>query len=268
LPLAAWAAYQASELGWAFNQGLLHNRSAFIDTLRTNVVRHFLVDTTSDAVNRWNFLATLAIVAALVRFRKIPSSNEARRPGLLFLLVCAVHVAAFSYSDDLPRYFVPILPYFYLSATGSLAALFGSVRLHSFVVVGASAALAALFTTHYRTSRSAPGWQLESNLDYADSVETHVAAARYLEQEHRTATIVTCWPMNGELAEPRHGYVSQALFVSTDFDAAPAGSILYVSPESACRGSRAVRRRVANARLLRRFEVRGKRADVYRLESP
>ena len=160
---------------------------------------------------------------------------------------------------------MPVLPYFYLAAAGSFTALLGSARRRALVIVGASAALSALFSTQYRTERSAPGWQLESNLDYADSVQTHVLAARYLEKEHPTATIVTCWPMNGELAEPRHGYVSRPLSVTSDFENAPSQAIFYYSPESACRGVASVRRRLATARLIRRFERNGKRADVYAL---
>jgi hypothetical protein len=262
-PLALWSVYFAHATGGSFlNPGWLSNTDVFFPTLRVNAVRHFLYDGTPDNVNRYNWvLVTLLLPAETIR-RGRPG-RPGPRAGLLFALLIAVHLAAFSWSDDLPRYFMPVLPYFYIAGARALSLLLEKQTWGSRGVVLGAVLLGALSITNYGGHRSRPGWQLESNLEYRDHIQTHVAAARYIEQDHPQAVVVTCWPMSGELGEPRHGYVSRPIQVSVDYDDPPPGALLYDSPESDCRGRRPFRELVRNARLLRRFEHSGKSAAVY-----
>jgi hypothetical protein len=263
VPIALWDAYITHVNGWFLNPVWFVNRSQFWATLGLNVVRHLLYDRTLDNVNRYNWVVSLIIVVGLFA-RRVPAPPDGERPGLLFALIGILHLLALSWSDDLPRYFMPALPFFYLAGTGSLAHLVPA-RWSEPAVVAVTLGLGALFTTNYHGGRSAPGWQLESNLEYADAVATHLQAARYLQSHYSDRVVVTCFPMSGELADRRIGYVSAPLRVSVDYQHVPPRAVLYDSPEASCRDP-AFRTWLGKARFAAQFEQRGKRAIVYELD--
>jgi len=262
-PIAAWDAYLAHVNGWLLNPAWMVNQTRFLPTLALNAARHLIYDKTLDNVNRYNWIVSISILVGTFA-RRQPNISNGQRPGLLFLLIGILHLLAFSWLDDLPRYFMPALPFFYLAGASSLARV-APARWSTQTVVGAALCLGVLFTTNYFGRRSAPGWQLESNLEYADHVATHVQAAHFLENHYRDRLVVTCWPMIAELADARLGYVSTPLRVSVDYRDVPPGAVLYDSPEASCRDP-AFRARLHSARFVAQFEQRAKRAIVYEVD--
>jgi hypothetical protein len=263
VPIAVWDAYITLVNGWFLNPIWFVNRAHFGTTLGLNLVRHLIYDRTLDNVNRYNWVVSLIIVVGMLG-RRAPAPSDGQRPGLLFALVGMFHLLALSWSDDLPRYFMPALPFFYVAGARALARVVPA-RWSAPAIVAVSLGLGALFTTNYHGGRSAPGWQLESNLEYADSVATHVQAARYLQSHYADRVVVTCWPMSGELADGRVGYVSSPLRASVDYQHVPPGAVLYDSPEATCRDP-AFRTLLSKARFAAQFDQRGKRAIVYELD--
>jgi hypothetical protein len=262
LPLVAWLVYHRSMTGIALRLDLLYNRSNFLYTLGLDLLRHFVYDPTSDGVNRFNFILTAAIVLAALRGGA--GWDRARGESMLLALIVLFHLLLFSYTDDLPRYFLAILPFYCLLAARALDRLVQSLRYRRaalFAVVGGFCALGA---TNYHGRRSAQGWQLESNLEYADLVATHQKAAAYLEQHLPGATIVTVWPMSGELREPRLGYVRAPLRVQSPSETPPRGAIIYASPEAP--EDPALARLVLQSRLIIEWEQDNKRAALYQFE--
>ena len=134
------------------------------------------------------------------------------------------------------------------------------------LLLGATVVVCCLFTFGYRSNRSGPGWQLESNLDYADMIATHKAAAQFLERHHPTEPIASCWPMGAELGEPRNGYIKTPLPGMQADGPVPRGSLIYYSPESGCGDDPKVLALISSAKLVRRWEIRGKTAAIYRLD--
>jgi len=132
-------------------------------------------------------------------------------PALLYLLLVAVATDA-----DLHRYLLPVYPLFFVLAARAIEALFPQKHLMAVVTTGV-VVIFAVFALGWALpwfgySRRM-GYELESpaTLTYADFVETHQAAAAFLESDYPDKTVLTDWPAYVELSTPVEGYVTRPL---------------------------------------------------------
>jgi len=123
---------------------------------------------------------------------------------------------------------------------------------------------AVLFISNYTGDRQATGWQLESNLEYLDMLETHKAAANYIETNFPNSTVITTWPMTKELSDEKYGYVSKKMKVTIDYSSSDKNVIVYYSPQS--QNNIIKKFNKANLTLMRKFEKNKKYAEIYLLK--
>jgi hypothetical protein len=266
--LLAWFAYQRAMLGWLFHPDHLPFSNAmvegrwnlllyFVKRFVRDLAGHFLVDLGVKNVNRFNVILTAAIVAALVTRRL-----RAGRVLGLFASIILLHCVLFALTVNLPRYFLPLMPFYYLLGARAVLVLLPRHRLQPLAYALAIGTLAVLMTTNYRGKRDRPGFELESNLEYRDLIATHVQAARFLESRHPGALVYTNWPMTDELTEPRFGYVDRPLGVTTHLPSAASELLVYHSFQSSRPGFLDGLDR-SQLRLIARFEQNGKSAEIY-----
>lgn len=154
-------------------------------------------------VAQFRWLLTGAIVLDLL------TSREARRRRelLLFALVATASGYAFSVIFYMPRYVLPVLPFFYSLGAVSLMAL-SRTPLRQLAT-----GVTAVALTLWSLARDPLRGHGEDNLQYLGIVRMHQAAAREVETRYAEAPIVSAWPTAAELSEPLLGYVRAPLRV-------------------------------------------------------
>lgn len=161
------------------------------------------------AITRWLFVdqfrwvLTLAVVLDLVVHRA-----SVTRPALLLLaLVVPLSGYAFSVMYFVPRYVLPVLPFFCVVAAGAALRLARSGNRRTVVAVAVPALMAIALL---RESAQGSG---ETDLSYLRGMEVHRAMARTIAERHPDARILTEWPNGLELDDPLYGYVERPLRV-------------------------------------------------------
>lgn len=149
----------------------------------------------------WVPLGAMLVAGAVWVWRRKPPDVTV----LLVIGVCLSYVAFLTVSGFLlPRYFVPVVPLF--AALGA-AAIF---RLWSRpVATGVVAATVLLMHLSWYGRLATGPALLDARTAYMDFVDTHVLAARYLEEHFPGARVATPWPAGDEMHEPYFGYVSR-----------------------------------------------------------
>lgn len=152
-------------------------------------------------VSQYRWILTLAIVANLV------VSPEARlqKELLLFALVAVASGYSFSVLYYMPRYVLPVLPFFYALGAVSIMAL---ARIRSRQLVSGAAALAVGMWSLARDPYRGHG---EDNMQYVRIVGIHQAAAAEVSARYAGLRIVSAWPTAAELSDPLLGYVNEPL---------------------------------------------------------
>ena len=107
----------------------------------------------------------------------------------------------------LPRYLLPVLPMFYLTAVAMVAHL---PRFPARLIL---AAAAVCFVGAWFINPPYP-FPFEDNLSYADFIRLHEQAAHFLETQPGQPRILTAWPATDELTKPLLGYVRKPLRVA------------------------------------------------------
>ncbi|MGO8791040.1 MAG: ArnT family glycosyltransferase [Terriglobia bacterium] len=106
----------------------------------------------------------------------------------------------------LPRYLLPVMPFFYLVAVAMVTRL---PRFWSRLILATSA---ILFIWAWFINPPYP-FPFEDNVAYADFVRLHEQAAHFLEAQPGQPRILTAWPATNELTSPYLGYISRPLHV-------------------------------------------------------
>lgn len=245
LPLAAWTIYYHHATGFWTGNGdyLKYNLYSTLDPVRflLSLLRRLY----QLFIGGFNWLLVLVALAGVwwrrsksgVRSREseVSSVEKVRwHPGVArfssvdrftgFLLLAgglsAVSVVFHSLVGGalLRRYLLPVFPVFFVSTTGL------AWRLPRRWARSLCLLLAGCFVGSWFINPPYP-FAFEDNLAYADFIQLHQVAARYLEDHQGEARILSAWPATGELVTPFLGYVTRPLrvvaidgFRPTDFD--------------------------------------------------
>lgn len=165
-------------------------------------------------------------------------SSDTRMPQLTgdftFLAVglCVAYLLTLSLVGGaiLPRYLLPVFPFFYLLVVTFICRLPRALARTTCLIA------AACFVGSWFINPPYP-FPFENNLAYADFIRLHRQAAQFLENMPGDPVILTAWPASGELTTPTLGYVTRPLrltivqgFTADDFDKVRAESfdLLYL----------------------------------------
>ncbi len=153
----------------------------------------------------------LTVATALALFERPPLGDN--KPTLMAILVLPFWLA-FSLIYFLPRYLLAVFPYVCILAATALVA---SSRRSRWIPVAALLGTALLFAREVTGERATVG-NYEMNLGYVEVVNVHVAAARWLEENHAQVSIGAAWPLSLVLSHPRLGYVDKPLDITSAAD--------------------------------------------------
>jgi 4-amino-4-deoxy-L-arabinose transferase-like glycosyltransferase len=133
-----------------------------------------------------------------------PAENVA-----LLALPMLVHLAFMASNYGLHRYLLPEYPLFFIMAARALEGIFQRRAR----IAAATTAILAIFVIGWSQPWFGYSLSSPSNLGYLDLVETHQAAAAFIERSYPNATVLTGWPQYNELGLPAAGYVTRPLKV-------------------------------------------------------
>lgn len=159
-------------------------------------------------VFRWTFinqdrwiLSALLLIGFTVHRGKV-----LRKEYILFGLLFLFFIGAFSFIYFLPRYILPILPYFCIMSASAIFSLFSYKKIYVIITF----LLAATFI--YRAYGCGTGYgNYEEDMQYADVVLTHEAACAFIEANFPDKRILAPWPLVTDLQQPFLGYVKHPL---------------------------------------------------------
>jgi Dolichyl-phosphate-mannose-protein mannosyltransferase len=149
---------------------------------------------------RWTLSAVLLL--GFTVYRKIMIRKEYVLFGSLFFFF----IGTYSCIYFLPRYILPILPYFFIMSAAAIFSLFSYKKI--FVVM----VLSIMAISINRTYGYSTGYgNYEEDMQYADVVLTHKAACAFVEANFPDEKILASWPLVADLQYPFLGYVKHPL---------------------------------------------------------
>ena len=161
-------------------------------------------------ISRWILVAQFRWMLTGAIVLNLLTNPEARRRRelLLFALVAMASGYTFSVLFYMPRYLLPVLPFFYALGAVSLMSL-ARTPLRQL-----AAGAAALALTLWSLARDPIAATARTTCSTSEIVRMHQAAAREVETRYAEARIVSAWPTAAELADPLLGYVTAPLRVT------------------------------------------------------
>ena len=210
-PLALWFAYHRARTGYTLGnpEYFRYNVESTLNLARMLDAGWRRLGHVTYHMNLW----ALTLLGLGAMFLKPGKDGGVERPRiavpvqLLFAALVLAHVVALSVVGGavLARYMLPVLPLVILVWVSTLWRRVAAWPLAVALVCGAF-----LYRTEVNPSYSFP-W--EENLAYRDFVLLHRDAARFLEEKHPEARVLTTWPATDELRNPYYGYTSRPLRV-------------------------------------------------------
>jgi 4-amino-4-deoxy-L-arabinose transferase-like glycosyltransferase len=174
-------------------------------------------------VNQYRGLLTAVIVVDHL----VNAEARRRRELLLFGLVLLLSGFSFSVLFFMPRYLLPVMPFYYILAAASVVRL---AQHNRFAIPAAVAAAAVMAWPLVRSPLRGNG---ETNLAYFRVVRLQRVAAQELAEKFPDARILTTGRLTTQLTDPLFGYVERPL-TARNFrgaaDSATADLILVSSP--------------------------------------
>lgn len=160
-------------------------------------------------ITRWLFLAQFrwVLTGAIVLDLLVNPEARRRRELLLLALVAVACGYAFSVLYYMPRYVLPVLPFFHAIGAVSLMSLARTPARQ--LATGAVAMALTLFSLAFDRVRG----NGEDNLDYVTIARMHKATADEAATRYADARILSAWPTAWQLKDPLLGYVSAPLRV-------------------------------------------------------
>jgi len=218
-------------------------------------------------ITRWIFIDQFRFIfTALIALNLLVNAKARRRELWLFASVAVLSGYSFSVLYFLPRYLLPVMPFFYILAASSILDLARQPRRQ---LVAAGLAMALVSSSLLSQPLNANG---ETSLRYLDVVAMHEAAIDRLAREHPRATVLTTWPHTEEPGRPLLGYVQRPIDAKdflVESDLREANVILVSHPAN---GSEARLRELAQSngwRLILRQENETAWIELYtRLDQP
>jgi 4-amino-4-deoxy-L-arabinose transferase-like glycosyltransferase len=164
------------------------------------VRRQFNLVTDWIFLNQSRWFLTIVIALDLLWF-----GVRERKDAWLFGLIVVLSGYPFAALYFLPRYLLPVLPFFFMMGANSLLRLLRAPRVRIAVAVAAVGAAAWVLATQPFVGNS------EFNPRYLDAVKAHEAMANYIAANDPTATVLTLFPHVSELNAPLLGYVDHPI---------------------------------------------------------
>jgi hypothetical protein len=204
----------------------------------------------------------------------------------LIPLVLTVTLYLFLYSIALlwwfPRYLLPTYPLLFILGAWALSIILKEYKhLQFFIIV----VIILLFINQWNkgTILDVNNPELDGNLEYIDLVNVQHMAASYIEKNYPNNTILTSWfTLSLNLKNPELGYVTKPIKVDLAVDSlgliddttgkfinfsCNKYDIIYYSPQSSFHRDLFIAlNNTCNMTLLKRFELNGKYAEVYKMQ--
>jgi 4-amino-4-deoxy-L-arabinose transferase-like glycosyltransferase len=157
-----------------------------------------------ELVTEWVFLHQYRwVLTAFIAADLLWSGVRHRKDAWLFGLIVLLSGYSFVALYFLPRYLLPVLPFFYALGAASVVRVFRTarVRVVGIVVLVAAAALALATQPFIGNGETGPR--------YLDVVSAHQAMADDIAARDPTGPVLTQWPFSLALSRPVLGYVDQ-----------------------------------------------------------
>lgn len=180
---------------------------------------------------RWIFTMQLhwLLTAAIALDLLVNGEPRRRRELWLFGLILVTSGLSFSILYFLPRYLLPVMPFFFIMGAAAITDLVRPARAR-IATVAVVSALMVWSLLHQ------PMWgNGEFNLTYVRIVRLQQEAAREIEARYPGARILTTSRLSTQLGTPMFGYVERPLQVvdfRSDSDTARTDVILVTTPET------------------------------------
>ena len=177
---------------------------------------------------------------------------------LLFLIIFAFFVSAYSYIYYLARYIMPIYPFFFIIAAASIYHVFKFNE--AYVVVTCITCI--LFVKNIYGSGSGLGSN-ETDMQYKDVVLSHSDAMEYVEKHLNRKTVLTNFPLQAGLTKPHLGYVNRP--ISTTNSPSAHYDVVMYSPQSDLKSSIILSKLISSEHLIliKGFYRNGKSTEIF-----
>jgi len=163
---------------------------------------------------RW-ILTLICVILFLKNIKKTKKLRYYKNEFFLFLSIFLIILIFYSFNSIfMIRYTLLLYPLFFILGSLALTKIFKQ----KIILIGITIFLLILFITDWTGNRTnSCVCDLESNLEYLDSIETHKLAAKYIENNYPNSTVLTDFPMGTELSHPDLGYVDKPIKVISRF---------------------------------------------------
>jgi len=194
--------------GWVFRtQAIVNKGSDFLYLCGEFFVRYLIYDFTIENVNKANWIIFLLVVISFVFLIK----KRSFKYEILFLLIMVMNIAFFAYTDDMPRYFIIIFPFYLLMGAKASVMLTDGFKYRKIILIVILLFMIGFSVMNYTGTRNTDGWRLESNMEYLDMVRLHQKVCKFIEENYSSYKILTRQPLNFELQNPWFGYVKKPI---------------------------------------------------------
>lgn len=210
IPLGFWYLYHWHMTGWLVNTKLVVNRTRFVSLFMENSFRYLIFDNSAENVTKVNWIVFLGISVFIV-FQI--AKRKSLKLEMIFLMIVIMNILFFSYSDDLPRYFLVIYPFYLVLGSKAFVFIFDRMKYKDFLLSLFLAAVVVASVMNYTGHRNTDGWRLESNMEYLDFVKVSRWAGQFLEDNYPDHKIITTFPLSVAYRNPRLGYIKKSLSV-------------------------------------------------------
>jgi len=194
--------------GWIFKtKAIFINKGGFIYFFVNNFIKYLIYDFSIEKVNRANWIIFVLVIMSFVFFIK----KRSFKYEILFLLIIVINVAFFSLTDDLPRYFIIIFPFYLLMGARASVMLTDGFKYKNIILLIILLFMIGFSVMNYYGTRNTDGWRLESNMEYLDMVKLHKKVCKFIEKKYFSYKIVTNFPLTIEFRNPWYGYVEKPI---------------------------------------------------------
>lgn len=210
VPLGFWYLYHWHMTGWLVNTKLIVNRSRFFGLFLDNAFRYLIFDNSAENVTKVNWVVFLGLSVFIVFHI---AKRKSLKLEMVFLMIIIMNILFFSYSDDLPRYFLVIYPFYFVLGSRAFVFISERVKYKDILISLFLVAMIAGSVMNYTGHRNTDGWRLESNMEYLDFIKVSRWAGQFLEDNYPDYKIITTFPLSAAYQNPRLGYIKKALSV-------------------------------------------------------
>jgi dolichyl-phosphate-mannose-protein mannosyltransferase len=213
-------------------------------------------------VTEWIFVAQQRYVftTLIVLDLALHGATRGRRGRRLFALIVLLSGYSFAVLYFLPRYILPVLPFFYIRAAAALTGLVRPPVMKTAVGIGTVGLMGCSLLVQGFSGNG------EYNLTYRDAVRLQKAMIDYVASEFPHARTLTVWPHTSQLHYAVLGYTRRPLPTkrfSAEADLADSDLVLVSIPEVGRMSELRALAQTNGWRQLRRLENGPIRVELY-----